>query len=532
MSTYDYVIVGAGSAGCVLANRLSENPRVSVCLIEAGNRDHNPWIHLPVGYVKTMTMASVNWLFDTEPDSKTGNRAIPVPRGRVLGGSSSINGLIYVRGQARDYDDWAQMGNRGWSYEDVLPYFRKAEHREGDGDPEFRGQGGPLNVADVRETDSLLDSLIDTADTLGFPRNPDYNGASQEGFGYFQTTMKNGQRLSTARAYLYPVEKRPNLTVKLAAHTTRVLFDGQRAIGITISQNGQTRDIKASREVILSAGAVQSPQILELSGVGQADRLAELGIDVVHNLPGIGENLHDHYMSRMSFKVRGKRTLNERIQGLNLAAEVWKYFYRRTGALSVPAGVAYGFVRTRPELETPDVQYHIAHASFRNPKERIPDDFPGLTIGPCQLRPESRGSIHIRSADPFAAPRIQPNFLHAEMDQRTLVAGMRVARELTRSQPLAEFIEEEVTPGADLNSDDELLHYAATTGATVYHPVSTCRMGQDANAVVDDQLRVHGLAGLRVVDASIMPRVISGNTNAPTIMIAEKAADMIKATAE
>lgn len=531
MPTYDYIIVGAGSAGCVLANRLSENPRVTVCLLEAGKRDTNMWIHLPVGYVKTMTMASVNWLFDTEPDPKTGNRPIPVPRGRVLGGSSSINGLVYVRGQARDYDDWAQMGNRGWSYEDVLPYFRKAEHREGGGDPAFRGESGPLNIADVCETDSLLDTLIEAAGELGYPLNPDYNGASQEGFGYFQTTMKNGRRLSTARAYLYPVEKRPNLSVELAAHTTKVLFEGTRAVGVEISQNGRTREIRAAREVILSAGAVQSPQLLELSGVGQPELLQEHGIPVVHGLPGVGENLHDHYMSRMTFKVRGKRTLNERIQGLNLAAEVWKYFYGRTGALSVPAGVAYGFVRTRPELETPDVQYHIAHASFRNPKERVPDDFPGLTIGPCQLRPESRGSIHIRSADPFAAPRIQPNFLHDEIDQRTLVAGMRVARQLTQAHPLAEFIEEEITPGADLNTDDELLHYAATTGATVYHPVSTCRMGQDPNAVVDEQLRVHGLAGLRVVDASIMPRVSSGNTNAPTIMIAEKAADMVKSTA-
>ena len=527
-SSYDYVVVGAGSAGCVLANRLSEDVNVTVCLLEAGGADDNPWIHIPVGYVKTMAMPSLNWLFDTEPDAKTGNRAIPVPRGRVLGGSSSINGMVYVRGQARDYDDWAQLGNRGWSYEDVLPYFRKAEHREGPADERFRGTGGPLNVADVRETDPLLDTLITAAENLGYPHNPDYNGQSQEGFGYFQTTMKNGKRMSTARAYLNPVTTRYNLDVLTHAQTTRVIFEGKRATAVEFRHDGVNRRIEANKEIILCAGAVQSPQLLELSGIGQPERLRDLGIEVVHALPGVGENLHDHYMARMTFKIRGARTLNERVKGLPLLKEVARYVFSKKGALSIPAGIVYGFVRTRPELETPDVQYHIAHASFRNPKKRVPDDFPGLTIGPCQLRPESRGHIHIQSADPFEAPRIAPNFLHARADQQTLVAGMRVARALVSAEPLAAFVEAEVTPGDSAQSDDELLEYAATTGATVYHPVGTCKMGNDPNAVVDDKLCVHGIEGLRVVDASVMPRVVSGNTNAPTIMIAEKAADLIR----
>lgn len=528
MSTFDYVIVGAGSAGCVLANRLSEDPQVSVCLLEAGGKDHHPLIHIPAGYVKTMVMPGLNWMFDTEPDAHTGNRPLPVPRGKVLGGSSSINGMVYVRGQAMDYDVWAQLGNRGWSYEDVLPYFRKSEHREGGGDPQFRGSGGPLNVADGRETDPLLDNVIRAAESLGYPANADYNGASQEGFGYFQATIKGRRRASTARAFLQPAMTRPNLTVETGAHALRVCLERRRAVGVEIRQGGGERTIRAAREVVLAAGAVQSPQLLELSGVGQGDLLRSKGIASVHELPGVGENLQDHYMARLSFQVRGARTLNERLRGVSMLGEVAKYALLGTGALTASAGIVFGFVRTRAELATPDVQYHIAHASFRDPKKRILDKFPGITIGPCQLRPSSRGSIHVRDADPFAAPRIAPNILHEPEDRQTLLAGMRIARELAGAEPFARYVASEVTPGDQLQSDEQLLDYAATTGATVYHPVGTCKMGNDPMAVVDDQLRVHGIEGLRVIDASIMPRLTSGNTNAPTIMIAEKGADLIK----
>lgn len=531
MSEFDYVIVGAGSAGCTLAARLSEDPAVTVLLLEAGGRDSNMWIHIPVGYVKTLDMPGLNWRFQTEPDAYTYDRPIPIPRGRVLGGSSSINGMVYVRGQARDYDGWAQLGNRGWSWDDVLPYFRKSENWEG-APADWRGSGGPLNVRDQYEKAEILDALIAAAAERGWPTNPDYNSGNQEGFGYFQVTQKDGRRWSAKRAYLEPAMRRPNLKVEIEAHTTGITFDGRRATGITYLQGSQKRMAKARREVILAAGAVQSPQLLELSGIGRPDVLQAQGIAVRHALPGVGENYQDHYIVRMVWRVTKPITLNEQTRGLNMVKEVAKYALTRRGILTTTAGVACGYVRTRPELETPDVQFTIAHASFKDPVKRIFDREPGLTIGPCQLRPDSRGSIHIKSPDPLAPPAIRPNFLAVESDRQSLIGGMKIAREITSAPALAPYIAHEVEPGDGARTDDEILDYARRKGVTVYHPVGTAKMGQDTMAVVDDRLRVHGIDCLRVVDASIMPILISGNTNAPVMMIAEKAADMIKQDAK
>lgn len=528
MDHFDYIIVGAGSAGCVLANRLSENPKNRVLLLEAGGKDTNPWIHIPVGYVKTMVNPNLNWMFDSEPEPLTGNRAIPIPRGKVLGGSSSINGMLYVRGNARDYDGWAQLGCTGWSYDDVLPYFKKSENRETGGN-KYRGTGGVLNVADLTERYEILDAIIEAGTQAGYPDNPDYNGESQEGFGYFQLTQLNGIRHSTKRAFLDPAKGRANLKIQTHAQTTQVILEGKRAVGVRYIHKGKVVEARADGEVILSAGAVQSPQLLELSGIGQPDLLKSFGIDVQHSLSGVGENYQDHYVSRLQWKINRKVTLNEKTRGLGLMQEALKFALFRKGALTMSAGILGGFVKSREGLEVPDIQFHIAHASFKDPKKRTFDKFPGLTIAPCQLRPESRGTIHIGSADPLAAPKIRPNFLQNTLDQEIHVAAMRIARDLMAAPAAAQYVDSETTPGGAAASDEALLDHALTTGATMYHPVSTCTMGTDPamGAVVDVRLRVHGIQGLRVADASIMPRLTSGNTNAPVIMIGEKAADMI-----
>jgi choline dehydrogenase len=523
----DFVVVGAGSAGCVMATRLSEDPATRVVLLEAGGEDRNRWIHIPLGYGKTFANASVNWCYEAEPDAGANGRRIFWPRGKVLGGSSSINGMVYIRGQHEDFDLWRQFGNTGWSSTDVLPYFKRAQHQVR-GASEFHSTGGPLCVSDTSEHHPICEAFIAGAMELGYERNDDFNGAKQDGVGYHQTTTRNGKRCSTAVGYLHPVRNRPNLRVVTGALAEKILFEGKRAVGVAFREYGQPRTVRAAREVILCGGAVNSPQLLLLSGVGPADQLAQFGIPVVHELRGVGQSLQDHYSAPIKLKCRLPITVNDVMQSNVKKLKVGlQYYLFRTGPLTMAAGPAALFVRTRQELATPDVKISVAPFSSDKLQDGLhPWSGFGLTV--YQLRPESRGEIRLKSANPTDPPAMLPNYLGTETDRRAIVDGLKIGRRILATSPMRHYVSEEYQPGASVTTDEQLLLHARNTGNTVFHPTSTCKMGVDAMAVVDPELRVYGIEGLRVVDASIMPTVISGNTNAATIMIGEKAADMVR----
>lgn len=539
----DYVVIGAGSAGCVLAARLTESGEHKVVLLEAGGDDRplkepgqllsNIMIHTPIGFGKTLNDPKVNWLYETEVDEGSGGRKHKWPKGKVLGGSSSINGMLYVRGQSADYDNWAQMGARGWSWDDVLPYFRKSQNQER-GECDFHGAGGPLNVCDFPEEHPVSAALVEACVEAGIPYKADLNDGNQEGVSFFQLTAKNGRRHSAAVAYLHPAMKRPNLTVETRAMTTRILFDGKKAIGVEFKQHGEVRRVMVGREVILAAGAVESPNLLEISGIGQGALLQELGVPLVHESPMVGENLQDHFMiGCQTYLKEQAHSINHLSRGVKLLGQIAKYGVTRKGLLSYAVAHGCAFVKTRDELAYPDVQIHVMAASmdleYLNQYQGLRlDKEPGLASNPCQLRPESRGSIHAQSPDGMVAPKIVPNYLSDPIDRASVVDQLKLIRKIWHQPALEPYLK---APGDPFGqTDEEMIGYAKLAGGTLYHAVGTVAMG-DERYPLDPQMRVRGIDGLRVIDASVMPKITSGNTNAPTIMIAEKGADMVLADA-
>ncbi|MEM7077372.1 MAG: GMC family oxidoreductase N-terminal domain-containing protein [Pseudomonadota bacterium] len=526
MSSYDYIIVGAGSAGCVLANRLSDAADKTVCLLEAGGGNKSPMLHIPAGWASNFNNPKVDWGYHTAPEPELNDREIFWPRGKVLGGSSSINGMVYIRGVAQDFNDWAQAGAIGWSWDDVLPYFVKAETQETHHD-ELHGNDGPLHVQDVRDKRPIHDVFLDAMQETGIPANPDFNGPNQAGCGYYQFTQRNGRRWSTATAYLDPIRDRNNLTVLTHAKAEQILFEGKRACGVKIRRKGQTQVVTGAH-IILCGGAINSPQLLELSGIGDGERLHTLGIPVVHNAPDVGEHLQDHVLSKVVYETQAEQSINREVQGWRLIPTALKWFFARRGPLTTGSAPVGGFWYTRDGLDTPDVQIHFASgATLYNNEGRIRAmESPAMTAVVNQNRPESRGSIHIRTAAATDAPEIQANYLSAELDRQTLIAGMRMLIDIFKAETLQPFLTGRLLPGdeVDIDNDESLLEFIREDANTVYHPTSTCAIGR----VVDEKLRVQGVEGLSVADASVMPYVVSGNTNAATIMVAEKAADILR----
>ena len=523
----DYIVVAAGSAGCVIASRLSETG-ASVTLLEAGPRDWHPMIHIPAGVLKLLYHPVVNWNYASAPETGTAGRSIHWPRGKVLGGSSSINGMLYVRGNPADFDGWAQMGCRGWSFDDVLPFFRKSEHYVQGGDREIRGQGGPLKVEDYRTILPLTHRFVEAAQQAGFPFSADLNGRMQEGVGYSQMTRKGRFRGSTAQTFLSEARKRDNLRIETDALATRLLLDGKRCVGVAFRQRGMDREARAAREVILCGGSVNSPHLLQISGIGPAQHLQSIGVQVVHDLPGVGANLQDHYVARISHRAKDATSINQLAHGVRLAAEAVRFAAVGRGALTFGVTSAQVFCRSRPELASPDLQLLFTPASYDAARFGALEREAGMTVAICPVRPDSRGTIMAQSPDPSAAPLITPNYLSDPNDQRVLTTGMRITRTIFAAPAIARHSVRETLPGPGVMSDDELADYSRRFGTTIFHPVGTCRMGDGPAAVVDARLRVHGMGGLRVIDASVMPTLTTGNTNAPTIMIAEKGAAMIR----
>ena len=532
MEEFDYIIIGAGSAGCVLANRLTDDGANSVCILEAGPPDWNPFIHIPAGFMRTLVNPKVNWLYEASPSEWTAGRVVAVPRGKTLGGSSSINGHVYNRGQRMDFDSWAQLGNSGWGYSDVLPYFKRCEQKIGEGDELYRGRNGNLKITDLDWRHPLCDAFIKGANSLGIPTNTDYNGASQEGVSYVQRTTHKRLRVSSAKAFLNPAKSRKNLTVYTESQVTRILFEERRAFGVELKKGGprgQTGKIYARKEIILSGGAINSPQLLQLSGIGSTNLLKELGIPVVHNLPGVGENLRDHYAPRFTARVKNIDTINEKARGPKLWWEVAKYFLGGNSIVNLSPTLVYCFWHSDENVKNKDLQLTFTPASYKEGVQSQLDDQPGFTIASWQQRPESKGFVRAKTANPFEAPEIQPNYLQEEGDRTVLLAGMKLARNLMRTEALKPYFDYEQYPGEGVKTDEEVLQVAKERGTTTFHVMGTCRMGPETDplSVVDESLCVRGIEGLRVIDASIMPNMLSANLNAAVMMIAEKGADMI-----